>query len=227
MRAFDQVRFTSQISVPLLARGRTIGGITFTLGPGERRYDASDVRVAEDFAQRAAIAVDNARLYRVAQEGEAAAALGQRRARFRVDVSIRGRLQGVRVLVVDDDDDARALVQAIVEEAGGVATTVDSGLRALQRLDQEVPDLMVADLGMPGMDGLALIEAVRRRQDDARAVPAIALTAYTRSEDRITALSRGFQRHLSKPIDHIQLVSAVLSVVTLERPPTPSGRSSR
>jgi CheY-like chemotaxis protein len=95
-----------------------------------------------------------------------------------------------------------------VEEAGGVATTVDSGLRALQRLDQEVPDVMVADLGMPGMDGLALIEAVRRRQDDARAVPAIALTAYTRSEDRITALSRGFQRHLAKPIDHIQLVSA-------------------
>jgi CheY-like chemotaxis protein len=86
---------------------------------------------------------------------------------------------------------------------------------------------MVADLGMPGMDGLALIEAVRRRQDDARAVPGIALTAYTRSEDRITGLSRGFQRHLAKPNDHIQLVSAVLSVVTLERPPTPSGRSSR
>ena len=141
--------------------------------------------------------------------------------------SIRGRLRGVRVLVVDDDDDARALVQAIVEEAGGVATTADSGRRALQRLDQEVPDVMVADLGMPGMDGLALIEAVRRRLDDARSVPAIALTAYARSEDRVTALSRGFQRHLAKPIDHIQLVAAVLAVVTFERPPAPSGQTER
>ena len=133
-------------------------------------------------------------------------------------LSIRGRLRGVRVLVVDDDDDARALVHAIVEEAGGVAATVDSGSRALQRLDQEVPDVMVVDLGMPGMDGLALIEAVRRRLDDARAVPAIALTAFARSEDRITALSCGFQRHLAKPIDHIQLVAAVLAVIRLERP---------
>src|SRR4030095_8564917 len=60
--------------------------ITLMLGPGDRRYDASDVRVAEDLAHRAAIAVDNARLYRLAQEGEAAAALGQSRARFLADV---------------------------------------------------------------------------------------------------------------------------------------------
>ena len=83
---FDTLGFTSQISVPLRARGRTIGGITFTLGPGVRRYDPADVRLAEDLAQRAAIAVDNARLYRAAQEGEAAAALGQRRARLLADV---------------------------------------------------------------------------------------------------------------------------------------------
>jgi hypothetical protein len=83
---FDTLGFTSQISVPLRARGRTIGGITFTLGPGVRRYEAADVRLAEDLAQRAAIAVDNARLYRAAQEGEAAAALGQRRARLLADV---------------------------------------------------------------------------------------------------------------------------------------------
>ena len=139
-------------------------------------------------------------------------------------LSIRGRLRGVRVLVVDDDDDARALVQAIVEEAGGIPATVDSGPRALQHLDQEVPDVMIVDLGMPGMDGLALIEAVRRRLDGAKAVPAIALTAFARSEDRMTALSCGFQRHLAKPIDHIQLVAAVLAVIALARP-APSGRS--
>ena len=129
-------------------------------------------------------------------------------------ISIRGRLTGVRVLVVDDDDDARALVQAIVEEAGGIATTAASGAHALQRLDAELPDVLVADLGMPGMDGLALIEAVRRRLDAARTVPAIALTAYARSQDRLTALSSGYQRHLPKPIDHSQLVATIRAITT-------------
>ena len=129
-------------------------------------------------------------------------------------ISIRGRLTGVRVLVVDDDDDARALVQAIVEEAGGIATTAASGSHALQRLDAELPDVIVADLGMPGMDGLALIEAVRRRLDAARTVPAIALTAYARSQDRLTALSSGYQRHLPKPIDHSQLVATIRAITT-------------
>src|SRR6185436_17079574 len=70
--------------------------------------------------------------------------------------SIRGQLTGLRVLVVDDDEDARMLVQAIVEEAGGVGTIADSAASALEQLDREVPDVMVVDLGMPGMDGLAL-----------------------------------------------------------------------
>jgi CheY-like chemotaxis protein len=113
------------------------------------------------------------------------------------------------------------LVQAIVEEAGGIATTADSGERALRHLDEAVPDVMIADLGMPGMDGLALIEAVRRRLDVARAVPAIALTAYARSEDRAAALSCGFQRHLAKPVDHTQLV-AVVRDVAVERGPATS-----
>jgi signal transduction histidine kinase/ActR/RegA family two-component response regulator len=129
-------------------------------------------------------------------------------------LSIRGRLAGVRVLVVDDEDDARALVQAIVEEAGGIATTAASGAHALQRLDAELPDVMVADLGMPGMDGLALIEAVRRRRDAARTLPAIALTAYARSQDRLMALSSGFQRHLPKPIDHALLVATIRAMTT-------------
>jgi CheY-like chemotaxis protein len=72
---------------------------------------------------------------------------------------------------------------------------------------------MVADLGMPGMDGLQLIEAVRRRSDAAKAIPAVALTAYARSEDRLAALSRGYQRHLPKPIDHNRLVATILALV--------------
>ena len=68
LRAFDEVGFTSQISVPLRVRGRTIGGLTFMLGPGERRYEAADLALAEDLAHRAALAVDNARAYRAASE---------------------------------------------------------------------------------------------------------------------------------------------------------------
>jgi signal transduction histidine kinase/ActR/RegA family two-component response regulator len=134
-------------------------------------------------------------------------------ARAEPGVSLQGTLAGLRVLIVDDDDDARALVQAIVEEAGGRTATAGSGAQALQRLDEEVPDVMIADLGMPGMDGLQLIEAVRRRLDAAKTVPAVALTAYARSEDRIAALNSGYQRHLPKPIDHNLLVATILVLV--------------
>jgi signal transduction histidine kinase/ActR/RegA family two-component response regulator len=135
------------------------------------------------------------------------------RARAERAVLLRGTLAGLRVLVVDDDDDARALVQVIVEEAGGHAVTAGSGAEALLRLDEERPDVMVADLGMPGMDGLQLIEAVRRRSDAAKAIPAVALTTYAHSEDRLTALSAGYQRHLPKPIDHSRLVATILALV--------------
>jgi len=441
MQAFDEVRFTSQISVPLRARGRTIGGITFTLGPGTRRYDEEDLRLAEDLAQRAALAVDNARAYKQASDSSRLkdeflstlshelrtplnAILGyarmlrggilvdpakQKRAveilernaqaltqmvedvldvsrivagklrlqmqetslvpllddavatilpgadakqvrvrttvqqapvvwgdperlqqvvcnllvnavkftppggsihlqlrqaddaaeisvqdtgqgiapdflphlfeRFRQAdsrfsrqhgglglglaiardiaqshggsihaasegegrgatftlrlpllavrsptdadtaarsappiVKARGALQGLRVLVVDDEEDARGLVQTIIEEAGGHAVTADSAAAALRVLDTRVPDVVVSDLGMPGMDGLELIRAVRARTDAAREVPAIALTAYARSEDRLTALRSGFQRYLAKPVDHLQLVAAIVAL---------------
>jgi len=114
-------------------------------------------------------------------------------------------------------------VQAIVEEAGGTGTTADSAANALAQLDREVPDVIVADLGMPGMDGLALIDAIRRRPDESSRMPAIALTAYARSQDRMRALSSGFQRHLAKPIDHVQLVAAVRAVVSRQRSTEPSG----
>jgi signal transduction histidine kinase len=439
--AFDQVRFTSQISVPLRARGRTIGGITFTLGPGARRYDQADLRLAEDLAQRAALAVENARAYKQASDANRLkdeflgtlshelrtplnAILGYARmlrggvlvdpakrtraleilernaqaltemvedvldvsrimagkmrlqmqetnlahllehavatilpaadakqVRFRTTLgqtppvwgdperlqqlvcnllvnavkftpaggSVRvelqpaghaaeitvqdtgqgiapeflphvferfrqadsrfsrqhgglglglapareiaqshggsihavsegegrgatftlrlpllagraaveasaadrpaqpmiatpGALHGLRVLVVDDDEDARGLVQTIIEEAGGQVVTACSAAEALRMLDAMVPDVMVSDLGMPGMDGLELIRAVRARTDAARQVPAVALTSYARSEDRLTALRSGFQRHLAKPVDHLQLVAAILAL---------------
>ena len=127
--------------------------------------------------------------------------------------AIRGMLDGISVLVVDDDEDARGLVQVIVEEAGGRVETAASAAEALRCLDAAPYDVMIADLGMPEMDGLALIQAVRRRADHARTMPAIALTAYARSEDRAAALSAGYQRHLAKPIDHTPLVAAIVALV--------------
>jgi PAS domain S-box-containing protein len=119
-------------------------------------------------------------------------------------------LVGVRVLAVDDDPDALALVREIVESTGADVVTAVSAADALKRLECYTPDVLLADLGMPRMDGFELIERVRQ-SDDARIkhVPALALTAYARSEDRTKALRSGFQRHLSKPIQPGELMAAI------------------
>ena len=122
------------------------------------------------------------------------------------------RLDGVRILAVDDDEDALSLLRTILEAAGGTVITVASGATALQSLDRDVPDVLISDIGMPGMDGLALITAVRSQSGPAGKVAAVAFTAYARSEDRITALNSGFQMHLSKPVDPRELVVTVAAL---------------
>jgi CheY-like chemotaxis protein len=122
-------------------------------------------------------------------------------------------LHGVRVLAVDDDADALAMVRDILESAGASVTTSRSGAQALLSLDEVLPDVLVADLGMPSMDGFELIAAVRRDSDQKlRNLPAAALTAYARSEDRNRALRSGFNIHLAKPIDPVELMAAVVSL---------------
>ena len=119
-------------------------------------------------------------------------------------------LSGVRVLAVDDDEDALALLRVILESAGASVTTMSSGSLALESLDGESPDVLIADIGMPEMDGFELIEKVRGSTNaTVRGVRAAALTAYARSEDRARALRSGFQLHLSKPVDPAELIAAV------------------
>jgi PAS domain S-box-containing protein len=119
-------------------------------------------------------------------------------------------LAGVRILAVDDDQDALSMLRQVLESAGADVDTVGSAAQALEQLATEHPDLLIADLGMPQMDGFDLIEQVRRSADPAiRDLPAAALTAYARSEDRVKALRSGFGLHLSKPIDPAELVAAV------------------
>jgi len=118
-------------------------------------------------------------------------------------------LNGVHVLAVDDEPDSLNLLRAVLEAAGATVTTSNSGPDALDAVRKVSPDVMVADIGMPVMDGLQLIRAVRQMDEPLRNTPAAALTAYARSQDRITSLASGFQMHLVKPIDPVELIFAV------------------
>jgi PAS domain S-box-containing protein len=119
-------------------------------------------------------------------------------------------LSDLHVLAVDDDHDALTLVADLLTAAGARVTTASSAADALRILEAELPHVLVTDLGMPKVDGFQLIEQVRgHRNPLVRHVPAAALTAYARSDDRVKALRAGFQIHLAKPIDPAELVTAV------------------
>jgi PAS domain S-box-containing protein len=119
-------------------------------------------------------------------------------------------LSGTHVLAVDDDPDALGLLREMLEAVGATVTTATSGRAALEIVEADRPDVLVADLGMPLMDGFEVIRQLRASDDAAmRDIPAAALTAYARSEDRAKALQSGFEMHLAKPIDPTELVSAV------------------
>lgn len=129
-----------------------------------------------------------------------------------------GDLQGVRVLAVDDEPDALVLLRAVLESAGAEVVTVSSALAALDRLEAVRPHALVVDLGMPEMDGYTLIARIRASEDpQVRDVPAAALTAFARSEDRTKALRCGFEMHLAKPVDPGELVASVSTLVRRTR----------
>jgi CheY-like chemotaxis protein len=122
-------------------------------------------------------------------------------------------LQGIHVLVVDDEPDALALVCELLEAVAARVTTATSAEAALDTLATAVPDVVVADLGMPRTDGFEFIDRVRRHDNPrVRQVPAAALTAYARSEDRKRALRAGFQIHLAKPIDPTELITTIAAL---------------
>jgi PAS domain S-box-containing protein len=128
------------------------------------------------------------------------------------------RLDGLRILAVDDDADARALVTETLEAAGASVTTVDSAARGVDALAAGHPDVLLADIGMVESDGFELIRRVRASDDlRVRHVPAAALTAYARAEDRMKALRAGFQMHLSKPVDPAELIIAVAALAKQRR----------
>ena len=122
-------------------------------------------------------------------------------------------LAGVRVLVVDDERDAREIISVILGEAGAEIATASSTREALDLVERWKPDVLISDIGMPGESGYDLIRKVRALPaGKGGQTPAIALTAYARVEDRLKILSAGFQMHVPKPIEPIELATVVASL---------------
>ncbi len=124
-----------------------------------------------------------------------------------------GDIAGMRVVVVDDEADARALMKRLLEENGAAVMVAGSAAEALEVLKRERPDVLVSDIGMPGEDGYSLIRRVRGlRGEEGGATPAVALTAYARAEDRMKAVGAGFQHHVAKPVEPGALIAVVGSL---------------
>ena len=135
-------------------------------------------------------------------------------ARPRTDAA---HLQGIRALVVDDEEDARELFASILESGGATVLTASSADDAMDLLRSGPVDVLVSDIEMPNEDGYSLLQRANAERDGAAPLPAIAVTAYARTADRRRALEAGFRAHLAKPIEPSDLVAAVAAAVTVAR----------
>ncbi len=122
-------------------------------------------------------------------------------------------LEGLKVLVVDDEADTRELIREVLKECGSEVVMCRSAAEALEALEQDNPDILISDLGMPDEDGYSLISKIRALPPERGGqIPAAALTAYARAEDRMRVLRSGFQFHLPKPVDSAELVTVIASL---------------
>jgi PAS domain S-box-containing protein len=118
-------------------------------------------------------------------------------------------LDGLLILVVDDEEDTRQLMVQTLTHYGATVITANSAASALQAVENQNPDVLVSDIGMPDEDGYSLIRKVRAQDIE---IPAVALTAFTRAQDRMRALSAGFQNHVAKPVEPEELVTVIASL---------------
>jgi CheY-like chemotaxis protein/two-component sensor histidine kinase len=130
------------------------------------------------------------------------------------DFECSPELEGLHVLVVEDDPDSRSMLTTVLRKCGATVTAAESVAEAMAAIRAAVPDVLLSDIGMPGEDGLSLIAKVRALpKDEGGEVPAAALTAYASSQDRLKVLRAGFQMHVPKPIELNELI-AVVSALT-------------
>jgi len=124
------------------------------------------------------------------------------------------RLDGVHVLLVEDDDDSRKLLQTMLRRYGARVTSTKSAAEALEVFQGELPDVMISDIGMPDQDGYELVRRLRSLPvEKGGATPAIALTGYASRKDRERALGSGYQKHMAKPIEQAELIAAIGALV--------------
>ena len=125
----------------------------------------------------------------------------------------RNLLRGLRILVVDDEADARDLIEMALAQYGAVVTTADSAAAALAEIDRRVPDVLLSDVGMPREDGYDLIRRLRSRPlERGGGIPAIAVTAYASAKDRESALASGYEAHVAKPFEPEVLAQTVAAL---------------
>jgi CheY-like chemotaxis protein len=124
------------------------------------------------------------------------------------------RIDGLRVLVVDDEPDTRELLKTMLASCGAEVTMASSAKLALEEMEGSQFDVIVSDIGMPEMDGYELMQRIRGLPvERGGKTPAVALTAYARAEDRLRALRAGYKMHVSKPIERAELIVVVASIV--------------
>jgi CheY-like chemotaxis protein len=125
-------------------------------------------------------------------------------------------LYGLKILVVDDDQDTRDLLEWVLRRVGAEVVAVPSAQAAMEALERDLPHILVSDIAMPEEDGLSLMRRIRAlpRERGGR-VPAVALTAHSMVQDRLQSLRAGFQSHVPKPVVPEELVEVVTSIVHL------------
>jgi PAS domain S-box-containing protein len=138
----------------------------------------------------------------------------------------RTNLRGLRILAVDDEPDTRDMLRGVLEQYGAEVVTAASAVEAMEALSGWKPDVLVADIGMPGEDGYSLIEKIRKLGSaQGGAIPAIALTGYVRVEERARALTAGYQMFVPKPVEADELAGIIASLVGRTRKDTDAQRT--
>jgi len=124
--------------------------------------------------------------------------------------AFQSALRGRTILVVEDHDDTRELIAGVLEAAGARVLSASTTREAIERATGVQPDLLVADIGLPGEDGYMLLARIRKMCPE---IPAVAVTAYARPADRDRALAAGFNLHITKPLDPKQLLELIAGLV--------------
>jgi PAS domain S-box-containing protein len=197
--------------------GRRYGGLGLGLAIVRHIVELHGGTVRADSPGEGSGAVFTVDLPAIADLDGAGAAMRTRR-RVASETSIRpANLTGLRVLIVDDEADARELMRMVLRSSGADVRAATDAEEAFEQVEQWQPDILISDIGLPGDDGYTLIQRVRAREAQrGRSIPALAVSAHARTEDRARALAAGFQMHVAKPLEPADFVAAIAHLLGQE-----------